>query len=115
MIYFSANTRSAKASTDDVITQYSIGIPVHIQLSDEFNGLQKIYWLYFSKSYSWEDYVEEQMKELKKNVFKYRDSFLTNVWKNNVDIVLSHLDVLACISYVDEQFFNDIVERLKNK
>lgn len=42
MIYFSANTRSAKASTDDVITQYSIGIPVHIQLSDEFNGLQKI-------------------------------------------------------------------------
>ena len=41
MIYFSANTRYAEAFSDDVITQYSAGIPIQIKLSEEFNAVQK--------------------------------------------------------------------------
>ena len=40
MIYFSANTRRAWARTDDVITLHSVGIPIKIELSEDFNGLQ---------------------------------------------------------------------------
>ena len=80
-----------------------------------FNGLQKTYWTYFSKSYAWKDYVGEQMNEIKQNLFKYRDLILTRIWAADNEFMLNYLDVLACISYVDEDFFNDIVEKLKNK
>ena len=40
MITFTADTRMAKAYTDDVITLNSVGIPVKIDLSHEFDGLQ---------------------------------------------------------------------------
>ena len=42
MIIFSANTRRAQASTNDVITTNSVGIPIRLTLSKEFDGLQKI-------------------------------------------------------------------------
>lgn len=42
MVYFDADTRRATARTDDVITQYSVGIPVKVRLSEDFDGLQKI-------------------------------------------------------------------------
>lgn len=83
--------------------------------NDIFNGFQKIYWTYFNKSYSWKDYIEGQMNELKKNVYEYRDSFLTKIWKHDTGSILPYLDVLACISYVDEKFFDEIADKLKNE
>lgn len=41
MIVFSANTRKATATTDDAITTRSVGIPVSLVLSSEFDGLAK--------------------------------------------------------------------------
>ena len=41
MITFKANTRGAHASTDDEITTESVGIPITLDLSEEFNGLMK--------------------------------------------------------------------------
>lgn len=41
MITFSANIRSASATTDDAITTSSVGIPVTLDLSADFDGLAK--------------------------------------------------------------------------
>ena len=41
MIIFSANTRRAEAVSTDAITAGSVGIPVELQLSEEFTGLTK--------------------------------------------------------------------------
>lgn len=43
MIIFSANTRRATALSDDVITTRSVGIPVSLVLSSEFDGLAKTF------------------------------------------------------------------------
>lgn len=39
MIFFRASGRSATAETDDHVTTGSVGIPVDVELSDEFDGL----------------------------------------------------------------------------
>lgn len=42
MIYFTANTRNATANSDDSITSGSVGIPVTVSLSDDFDDLTTI-------------------------------------------------------------------------
>ena len=46
MIVFSASIRKAEAMTSDAITTNSVGIPVDLQLSEEFAGLAKtvVFW-----------------------------------------------------------------------
>ena len=41
VIKFTANIRSARAETDDAITTSSVGIPVSLHLSSDFDGLAK--------------------------------------------------------------------------
>lgn len=43
MIQFKANIRSASAASDDAITTGSVGIPVKLQLAQEFDGLAKTF------------------------------------------------------------------------
>lgn len=40
MIHFIANGRSAKASADEPVTARSVGIPVEVTLSPDFDGLE---------------------------------------------------------------------------
>ena len=84
--------------------------------TDLFNDLQKNYWLHH-KSMKWEDYVGIVAFELKNDVLNYRRSWLGVEWREDKSQVSStmFLDLLACVAYVNEKFFNQIIDRLKNR
>lgn len=81
--------------------------------NDLFNDLQKHYWLH-DKQMKWEDYIGGVGSELLKNALSYRDSLFGTEWKNDGCSSL-FLDLLACIGYVNTGFFNQIIDKLKNR
>lgn len=82
--------------------------------NDFFNGLQKIYWLGSSKTMSWESFVNHQMNGLKINVAGWEESELAESWKNVVKTNIFYLKVFAGISYANPDFYDKIIEKLKN-
>ena len=83
--------------------------------NDFFNGLQKIYWLGSSKIMSWESFVNHQMNGLKINVADWEKSELAESWRNIVKSNIFYLKILAGISYANPDFYDEIIEKLKNK
>lgn len=78
-----------------------------------FNDMQKNYWLHH-KQLSWEEYVDMVALELERSSLDYRRLFLGHEWMSDGCSPL-FLDTLACIAYVKPDFFDEIIEALKNK
>lgn len=83
--------------------------------NDLFNGLQKIYWLNFKNIYSWEQFIEYQFNLLKSMASEWTESSIRNLWEKFVKANAFYIRILAGISYVKPDFFDEIVEKLKNR
>ena len=86
--------------------------------NDLFNGLQKIYWLKFKDIYEWDSFIDLHFSSLKNyvaNVSKIQESEIYKYWKKIVVNNDFYFIVLAVIWILDQDFFNEIVEKLKNK
>ena len=81
-----------------------------------FNGLQKIYWLNFKSIYSWEDFIGYEFASLKGNLAAAVYSQLFVSWNALIGTDgLGYIKLMAAIGYVDPVFYDEIVEKLKNK
>jgi len=83
--------------------------------TDIFNRLQTIYWMTFSKLYSWDKFIDFIFNDLKTTAYSYESSQLFHLWTQTFDDNSFFIRVLACISYVNADFYKDIVGKLKNK
>lgn len=83
--------------------------------SDMFSGLQKIYWLEFKNTYIWEEFIEDQFNVLKLNVSNFMKTQLFKFWCIYVKTNTFYIRILATISYVKPDFYDEIIEKLKNK
>ena len=83
--------------------------------NDLFDGMQKIYWKHFKDAFSWNEYVDAMMNGVKQNLASYTDAVIYKMWKTDIGINIFYLDILTGISYLNPAFFDEIVEKLKNK
>lgn len=104
--YFSID----KSLEDYVFNQHEFWANV---FNDLFNDMQKNYWLHH-KEMSWEEYVDILAYDLKNYSLNYMNSLLGKEWEKD-DCSFLFLDLLACIAYVNPSFFDEIIDKLKNK
>lgn len=98
---------------DYILDEYEFWVNIY---NDLFNGLQKIYWLMnFNKIYSWESFINYEMTSLRNDITNFQESQLMTTWSKIVGKNDIYIRLLATISYLKPDFFNDIIERLKNK
>lgn len=93
-----------------VFNKYEFWANIYNEL---FNDLQKVYWLHY-KQISWEKYMDAVSYTLKNDKVNYRQSLLGIHWGND-DCNFLFLDIIACIAYVKPEFFDEIMEKLKNR
>lgn len=82
--------------------------------NDLFNFLQKNYWLHYNKQMNWEEYMNTVAHTIKIDKIDYESSFFFKQWKSD-KCGLQIYDLIACIAYVKPEFFDEIVEKLKNR
>lgn len=83
--------------------------------NDLFNGLQKIYWLKFKNVYSWEKFIEFHFTDLKRGAYDWMKSAVRLLWNECIGGNDFYVRILSSISYVKPEFFDEIVEKLKNR
>ena len=86
----------------------------HIYI-DLFNSLQKIYWLKFKDVYSWDEFINIHLTNLYTYVQDLQDAAIVRIWEETIGSNSFYFPVLVAIQFVDPSFFNDIIEKLKNK
>lgn len=84
----------------------------HIYI-DLFNGLQKIYWLKFKDLYSWDEFISIHFANL--HVQDLQNAAIVRIWKKTIGSNSFYFPVLVAIQFVDPNFYNEIIEKLKNK
>ena len=101
-----------KEYADYIFHEYEFWTHMYVDL---FNGLQRIYWERF-KDYAWEEFIDSQFSIFLKELTSIETSQLASLWKktfggNNLSI----FKVLAAIGFANKPFYDEIVEKLKNK
>ena len=84
---------------------------------DLFNGLQKIYCLKFKDAYDWETFIDVHFNDLKVNVFNcnFKNAAIVKSWSQCIDGNVNYFLILAGISVIDKELFDEITMKLKNK
>lgn len=84
--------------------------------NDLFNGLQKIYWLKFKDIYDWDTFIEVHFNDLRANIFDLKNAVILKLWmKFNGNKNSFYFPILAGISFVDKELFNEIKRKLVYK
>lgn len=82
---------------------------------DLFGELQKIYWLALKSHMSWKDFIDSEVNSLRNDVANWRKSSIVILWMKILEVQPVHLALLAGISYVEPELFDEVILKLKNE